>query len=178
MSDPHYVNFTLEEVKQRIDDLDDDDDDANYNEIVELEAHKQSLRLKRHRAKTSCGAHTKTAFCSSLNRMPSKATKARREKAERAKDHKDRRAKIVRQLDGGMSHLVWDRDDGACLGTYDDDGYFHPEVHDWEECDLEWPCDECCKLGQCHTKAGDSFQPTPAAHGAPIWDLPCPHCAK
>jgi len=69
-------------------------------------------------------------------------------------------------------------DDGAHVGTYDDDGYFHPEVHDWEDCDLEWPCDECCKLGQCHTKAGDSFQPTPAAYGAPIWDLPCPHCAK
>ena len=62
MSDPYYVNFTLEEVKQRIDALDDDDDDANYNEIVELEAHKQSLRLKRHRAKTSCGTHTKPLF--------------------------------------------------------------------------------------------------------------------
>ena len=176
MSDPYYANFTLEQVKQRIEELD-DDDDANYNEIVELEAHKHLLRLKRQRAKAACTTH-KIAFSSFLNRRPSKATKARRDKAESAKVRKDRRAKIVRQLDGGVSCLVWDWDDGAHLGTYDDDGYFHPEVHDREDCDLEWPCDECCKLGQCHTKAGDSFQPTPAAYGAPVWDLPCPHCAK
>ena len=50
---PYYAKFTLEQVKGKIRELEELDEDANYEEINELETHKIFLRAKRHRAKNN-----------------------------------------------------------------------------------------------------------------------------